>query len=191
MIFMLIILNRIRSLYKSLPWFPPHTASMYSVWKHSALLGTGKTQCIYSATSSISTMGDKVSAQSAGVRKAVLMGVGTASTALGVVGIAVPLLPTTPFLLLASACFATSSKRFHHALHANALFGQYISDYESGRGISLRAKIVTLSLLWITIGSSAIFVADGVYLRILLSIIAIGVTAHLVIVPTAKKRKGG
>ena len=73
---------------------------------------------------------------------------GALAVLLGIIGICLPLLPTTPFLLLASWCFARGSSRLHHWLLSHRVFGDYLRKVEAGRGIPLRAKIVATVLLW-------------------------------------------
>jgi uncharacterized membrane protein YbaN (DUF454 family) len=111
---------------------------------------------------------------------------GTVCVGLGIVGIFVPVLPTTPFLLLAAACYARSSQRFHSWLLNNKWFGSYIRNYLERKGITLRAKIITLSLLWITIGVSAAFAVETLALKLILGIIAIGVSIHILSLRTLK-----
>lgn len=111
--------------------------------------------------------------------KPILVAAGTLCVALGVIGIFVPLLPTTPFLLLAAACYARSSRRLLHWLHTNRWFGAYLSNYRAGRGIRQREKIVALALLWGTVTVSAIFFLDLVWTRIALVLIAVVVTVHI------------
>jgi uncharacterized membrane protein YbaN (DUF454 family) len=111
---------------------------------------------------------------------------GTVCVGLGIVGIFVPVLPTTPFLLLAAACYARSSKRFHSWLLNNKWFGSYIRNYLERKGITLRAKIITLSLLWITIGVSITFAVETLALKLILGIIAIGVSIHILSLRTLK-----
>jgi hypothetical protein len=108
-----------------------------------------------------------------------LLVLGTLFLAVGTLGIFLPLLPTTPFFLLSAACYARSSKRFYHWLLYNRLFGSYIRNYREGRGIPLKAKVLTIALLWGTIIYSAFFVVDALYLRIILLVIAVGVTIHI------------
>jgi len=111
---------------------------------------------------------------------------GTLCVGLGIIGIFVPVLPTTPFLLLAAACYARSSRRFHSWLLNNKLFGSYIRNYLERKGITLRAKIITLSLLWITIGVSVAFAVEILALKLILVIIATGVSVHILSLRTLK-----
>ena len=112
---------------------------------------------------------------------------GTFSVGLGVIGIFVPLLPTTPFLLLAAACYARSSKRFYNWLLKNRWFGNYIKNYRDGKGIPLKVMVVSISLLWLTIIFSAFFIVHNIYIRIILILIAIGVTTHIISIRTLKR----
>lgn len=99
--------------------------------------------------------------------------------ALAVLGVVLPLLPTTPFLLLASACFARGSTRLHQWLLNSEPLGQYLRDYEAGRGIPLRAKIVAVGLMWVSLVLAMVRVPN-VAVRLLLALIGIGVTVYLV-----------
>lgn len=103
---------------------------------------------------------------------------------LGIIGIFLPLLPTTPFLLLAAACYIRSSERFYHALMHNKYAGKFIRNYREKRGIPLRSKLIALLMLWTTISYSALFVIPLLLIKILLFGIAIGVTVHLVTLKT-------
>jgi uncharacterized membrane protein YbaN (DUF454 family) len=109
---------------------------------------------------------------------------------LGVVGAFLPLLPTTPFLLLAAACFARSSERFYRWLLGNRWFGAYVRDYREGRGIRAKVKIFTVALLWVVILSSAAFAVSNVVVRIILLVIAAGVTVHIVLIRPKKRGDG-
>lgn len=108
---------------------------------------------------------------------------------LGVLGIFLPVLPTTPFLLLSAACFSKGSKRFYDALLANKYLGNYIKNYRDKKGLPIREKIITGVLLWVTISISAIFFVDPLWLKFLLFIIAISVSIHLIILKTYKAEK--
>ena len=105
--------------------------------------------------------------------------IGAIAVVLGLVGIFVPLLPTTPFLLLASACFARGSRRMHGWLLDNRLFGSYLRAYEEGRGIPPRAKVVALALLWVSMGFS-ISIVQPLPLRLMLGAIGLAVSVYLV-----------
>ena len=109
---------------------------------------------------------------------------GSLCVALGVVGMFLPLLPTTPFLLLAAVCYARSSPRLHHGLLTNRWFGAYIRNYREGRGISRPHKTAVLLLLWLTIGSSAVYGVTLWWVRLLLIGIAVGVTIHILKIRT-------
>jgi uncharacterized protein len=111
--------------------------------------------------------------------QALLVTCGTLCVGLGVLGIFVPLLPTTVFLLLAAACYARSSERFHQRLLNNRWLGAYIRNYREGRGMSTGEKTWTLLLLWIGIGASAIVSVQAWWLRAVLLIIAVAVTVHV------------
>jgi uncharacterized membrane protein YbaN (DUF454 family) len=109
---------------------------------------------------------------------------------IGILGIFLPLLPTTIFFILAAWCFARSSERYHRWLHTNRFFGKYLSDYRSGRGMALSSKIFSIAFLWAGIIASAVLFADNLYVRILLIAIAVGVTWHLLAIKTAAKHDG-
>ncbi len=121
--------------------------------------------------------------------KPLLIVSGTVCVGLGMLGIFLPLLPTTPFLLLAAACYIRSSEKFYHWLITNRWFGRYIRNYREGRGVPLSTKVMAISLLWITISYSAFFVVDILAVRILLILIAAGVTVHLVLLKTYRREK--
>lgn len=113
-----------------------------------------------------------------------LIACGFISVFLGIIGIFFPVLPTTPFLLLAAFCFARSSDRFLNWLQTNRWLGAYIRNYREGRGMPLREKILTLAALWLSITLTAFLVISAWWVRILLFAIAAGVTIHLVRIKT-------
>jgi hypothetical protein len=118
----------------------------------------------------------------------VLVIAGTISVGLGILGIFLPLLPTTPFLLLAAFLYARSSQRFYDWLLNNRWFGSYITNYRERRGISLKIKILAVSVLWITITFSSWFVVQLLMARIVLFLIAAGVTWHILSFKTLKHK---
>jgi uncharacterized membrane protein YbaN (DUF454 family) len=120
--------------------------------------------------------------------RTLLITAGTICLALGAVGIFLPILPTTPFLLLAAACYLRSSERMHEWLLKNRWFGEYIKNYQAGRGIPLKTKIIAITFLWLAIVYSTIFVVNEILIaQIVLLTIAAGVSAHLIRLPTFKK----
>lgn len=113
------------------------------------------------------------------LKKWLLIIAGSTSVGLGVLGIVLPLLPTTPFLLLAAACYLRSSRRLYDWLINHRVFGKIIRDYLQKKTISVRVKISSLTLMWLAISYSALFVVSILWVRILLFAIAIGVTIHI------------
>lgn len=111
---------------------------------------------------------------------------GTFFVGLGGLGIFLPLLPTTPFLLLAAACYARSSETFYSWLLNNKWFGQHIKDWREGRGIPLKTKALSISLLLLTIGYSIAFVVTGFAIKFFLILVVIGVSTHIFLLPTLK-----
>jgi len=121
-------------------------------------------------------------------KKILFISLGTFFTALGVLGIFLPVLPTTPFLLIAAALYARSSQRFYDWLTNNRLFGKYIKNYREGKGIPIKVKIFIITLLWITIGCSAFFAVKILAVRIILLLVAVGVTIHIIRIKTLKSQ---
>ena len=118
----------------------------------------------------------------------IFVGSGSFFLVLGIIGIFIPILPTTPFLLLATACYARGSKRFYNWLINNKWFGEYIKNYRERRGIPSSVKIISITFLWITIGFSTIIIVSNFLIQIILIIIAIAVTIHILTIKTKKKR---
>lgn len=117
--------------------------------------------------------------------KPVLVFFGCLFLLLAVLGAFLPLLPTTPFLLLASACFARSSKRMHNWLRTHGRFGRYLRDYEDGRGIPLRGKVLALAMMWPSMLYS-MYKVPYLPLKAVLFLIACGVTIYLLRLPTSR-----
>jgi uncharacterized membrane protein YbaN (DUF454 family) len=96
------------------------------------------------------------------------------------------MLPTTPLVLLAAACFSRSSVKFYTMLLDNRLMGKYIRNYREGRGISLKIKILALLTLWITMVYSVCFLLSILFVKLLLVVTAVGVTIHILSLKTAR-----
>ena len=103
---------------------------------------------------------------------------GLISLTLGFMGIFLPLLPTTPFLLLAAFCFIRSSKRLYNWLMNHRIFGSYIYNYLNYKAVKKEIKIGSIALLWITLTFSFLAMSS-IYIRLFLIAVGIGVTIHL------------
>jgi uncharacterized membrane protein YbaN (DUF454 family) len=112
--------------------------------------------------------------------------VGLVAVVLAILGVFLPLLPTTPFLLLASACFARGSDRLHQWLLSNKLFGSALRDFEQGKGMPIKAKVSAVALLWASLAFSA-YTLRSLALVCLLLAVGAGVTTYLLVfVPTRR-----
>ncbi|WP_242985417.1 YbaN family protein [Vallitalea okinawensis] len=109
--------------------------------------------------------------------------VGLVALILGILGVFLPLLPTTPFLLLAAYCLARSSKKMHHWLIHHKILGEYIVNYTQYRAIKKKTKIVAITVLWLSLGIS-IGTVEPLILKVLLIIIGSVVTFHLLTLKT-------
>ena len=118
------------------------------------------------------------------IKKGILVASGTFFLVLGIIGIFIPLLPTTPFLLLAAACYIRGSKKFYNWLIKNKWFGKYIKNYQEGRGVPLKVKIISIVVLWLTIIFSTIIIVSNIIIQIILFVIAISVTLHIITIKT-------
>ncbi len=111
---------------------------------------------------------------------------GSASLGLGVLGIFLPVLPTTPFLLLAAFCYARSSRRLYDWLLNTRRLGPYIRTWREKKAIPLSLKIWTLTLMTVFITVSAVFFVEAIWLRILLGVILVTVGIHILRIPTLR-----
>jgi len=123
------------------------------------------------------------------IRKAFFICAGTIFVGLGVLGMILPLMPTTVFLLMAAYCYSRSSDRFHTWLLTNRWCGGYISNYRSGRGMTVRQKITSIGMLWLSMALSVWLVGPKLWLIILLLPIAAGVTYYLLRLNTYRPEK--
>lgn len=117
--------------------------------------------------------------------RVVLLIVGSLAVVLGVAGIFLPILPTTPFLLLAAACYVRSSRRFYAWLICHPVLSRYIIDYLDGRGIPRRAKYYTLAVLWLTMTLSMLLVPFW-QVAVLLGFIGLSVSIYILRLPVPK-----
>lgn len=112
---------------------------------------------------------------------------GVIALALGIIGIFLPLLPTTPFLLLAASLFFKSSPKLYHWLLNHKQLGPYIIQFREHKAIPLRGKIVSVTLVWITLSYCAFTISPIWWIKTLFILLAIGVTWHICSYKTLKK----
>jgi uncharacterized membrane protein YbaN (DUF454 family) len=116
--------------------------------------------------------------------RAVLIAVGALSVVLGLVGIVVPVLPTTPFLLVAAACFARASPSLYRRLVASPTFGPLIVEWRRHRSIPWRAKLTAITLLAVSLGASIVLFVRPAWLQALVALFGLGVGAWLYRIPS-------
>ncbi|MYM62611.1 YbaN family protein [Pseudomaricurvus sp. HS19] len=112
----------------------------------------------------------------------VLIALGWTSLVLGIIGIFLPILPTTPFVILAAWCFSRSSQRFHDWLRNHRYFGLIVRSWEEGRGIPRHIRNRVLILLWFSLFSSSLILRSG-WIALLLMLVGTGVTLYLLRLP--------
>jgi uncharacterized membrane protein YbaN (DUF454 family) len=120
------------------------------------------------------------------LRRPFFVAIGTLSLAAGVAGIFIPLLPTTPFLLLASACYLRGSRRMHAWLLSHRHLGPYISAFEEGRGLPVRVKVIAIATLWASM-AYAIWIVPLDAVKVGLFVLACGVSAWIASMPTLRQ----
>jgi uncharacterized membrane protein YbaN (DUF454 family) len=128
------------------------------------------------------------------ITRALWLVAGFICVGLGTIGIVLPILPTTPFLLAAAACFCKSSTRMYDWLLNNKWFGEYIKNYREGRGLTVKTKITALTVLWGTISISTFFLLGRLLpsqlvlpMQIIMICVAVAVSIHVIRLPTFKK----
>ncbi len=115
------------------------------------------------------------------LKDALLTAAGILLTAVGAVGIFVPLLPTTPFLLLAAVAFSAGNPRMHRRLMETRYIGEYIRNYRDGSGVSRRTKALSLAYLWLFLALSAFMMRRIPWMPFLLVAVGAAVTAHVLL----------
>lgn len=120
------------------------------------------------------------------VKRFLFLALGTISLILGLVGMFLPILPTTPFFLLTAFLFMHSSEKWHNRLMSNKITGPVIADYKIHKSIPMRKKVVILSLLWSTMLINIIWLVENLWIDLLLLIISAGVTIHILRIKTRK-----
>lgn len=113
---------------------------------------------------------------------------GSVSLVLGIMGVFLPVLPTTPFLLLAAAMYMRSSQRLYDWLMSHKHLGAYIRNFREHKALPLRVKVVSVTMVWATLLYCAFIVAKEWWMSVMFIAIATGVTIHILSYKTLKKR---
>ena len=122
------------------------------------------------------------------MKKTLLIIFGSFSFVLGIIGIFLPIIPTTPFLLLSAGLFAKSSEKLYNWLMNHKIFGDYIRNFREDKAIPLKGKVIAISTMWIFMLYSIFFIVNEKwYLQVLLGSIALAVTIHILSYRTKKK----
>lgn len=116
--------------------------------------------------------------------RGVFLVAGTLCVGLGLVGLFLPLLPTTPFLLLAAACYARGSRRFYDWLLANRTFGPLINEWRRHRSIPYRTKLSAIALMSLTLGISIVFFVPVLWVKLLLAAVGVGLAIWMYRMPS-------
>lgn len=116
---------------------------------------------------------------------------GTLALGLGILGIFLPLLPTTPFVLLAAACYARGSERFHQWLLANRTFGPMVHEWESHRSLPYRTKVTAIVLMSVTMGISIALFVQPAWLKIGLALFGVGLAIWMYRIPSRDRPARG
>lgn len=121
------------------------------------------------------------------IKKGAYFIVGISALILGAIGAFLPVLPTTPFVLLSAWCFIRSSDQFYDWLIGNERFGKTIEDYHNGRGITKNIKIRAVLMMWTTITISVYFFITNLHLTAFMYLTAVSVTFYIYRQPTLEE----
>lgn len=118
--------------------------------------------------------------------KILLLIVGLICMLLGLIGIFIPIWPTTPFLIIASFCFLRSSQRLYDILYHNKYFGPYLQHYYTKQGIYKEDKQRVYIFLWLSMLVS-IFITENIVMKAVLLFILCAVNIHILCIKTRQK----
>jgi len=116
-----------------------------------------------------------------------LIFIGSLSLFLGLLGIALPLLPTTPFLLLSATCYFHGSDKLYHWLMAHPTLGPYIHSFREEKAIPFRVKVVSVTMVWVTLLYCIFFVVNSLWIKLLLLFLAIAISWHILSYATRRQ----
>jgi uncharacterized membrane protein YbaN (DUF454 family) len=122
------------------------------------------------------------------IRGYIYVVLGTIALAVGALGLLLPVLPTTPFVILAAACYYRGSERLHAWILNSRWFGEPIRNFQAGRGLTRNMKTRAVSLMWATIIVSAVFFVNSLVVRAVVFGVAICVTIYLFRLPTTEEK---
>ena len=125
------------------------------------------------------------------LKRGLLFAAGWLCIGLGILGAVLPVLPTTPFILLAAACFARSSPRFHQWLRDNRVFGPMVRDWEAHRSIPYRTKILAICIMALTIGVSVVFFVRPLAVQCVVGATGVALGLWLYSIPSRDRPAGG
>lgn len=120
--------------------------------------------------------------------RALYVAAGFVFFAIGLLGVVLPVLPATPFMLLAAACFARGSERFYKWLLANKTFGPLIREWREHRSIPYRTKVIAIVLMSATLAASIVFFVKSPYLQLALTALGVLLAGWLWMVPSRDRR---
>jgi len=124
------------------------------------------------------------------MKKILLVITGCISLGLGSLGIIIPGLPTTPFLLLSAWCFANSSEKFHRWLMDHKIFGQYIKDFKETGGVQLKIKVIAILFMWLGLAVSFWKIENQFAFVAVLFLVLFGTILLTLIIPTVPVKTG-
>ncbi len=123
------------------------------------------------------------------VTRTFLLAFGWLSVVFAVLGIFLPLLPTVPLLLLALACFARSSEKFYSWIINHNRLGPIVRPYLENEGLPPGVKFKSITLIWISIGITVLFFVPLLWVKVMLLLIALGVTGYILRMPVRSDEK--
>lgn len=115
------------------------------------------------------------------LKKNLMIVLGSLAIVIGAIGVALPILPTTPFIIIAALCFSTSSPKMYSWLSNNRYFGEYISNHRDKTGVTKKTKAYSITFLWTLLIVSMFFMKDNTWMLILLIIVGLVVTVHIML----------
>ena len=120
-------------------------------------------------------------------KRFLLISIGFFFLILGIIGVLLPVMPTIPFFIIASICFSGSSNRLHNMLINNRWIGRHLKNFQEHKGLGLREKVFIILFQWIALGVTTIFLVRIILIKILMIIMALGVTIYILSLKTTKE----